>query len=64
MPLYEYHCLDCNAEFEAITSFANADKVACESCGSQHVERVASAFACSMQGGGGSAAIPACGGGG
>ena len=65
MPLYEYHCQDCHAEFEALTSFANADNVACEKCGSQHVERVASAFACSMQGAGGtSAPLPACGGGG
>ena len=54
MPLYEYHCLDCDAEFEAIVSFRDADNVACERCGSARVERVASAFACSVGGSGGS----------
>lgn len=66
MPMYEYRCRDCHAEFEAITSFANADNVACEACGSLNVERIASAFACSMSSAGSSAGAPAppCGGGG
>jgi putative FmdB family regulatory protein len=62
MPLYEYHCQDCNADFEAITSFANADNVVCESCGGKRVERVASSFACAISGGGAAGAtLPPCG---
>lgn len=59
MPLYEYHCSDCGAEFEAIVSFKNADAVACERCGGAHVERLASAFACTAPSAGGSGA-PTC----
>lgn len=44
MPLYEYHCNACGLEFEALVTFAEADSVSCELCGSEKVERLASSF--------------------
>ena len=66
MPLYEYHCNACGLEFEALVSFAEADSVACELCGSAKVERLASSFSscCDSASGTGSGgakpAKPAC----
>ena len=57
MPLYEYKCQDCGAEFEALVSFSARDDVACEQCGSVNVERLVSDFASSSESGGG---YPAC----
>ena len=46
MPLYEYRCADCGAEFEEL---AGADETpACPSCHSTHTIRLLSA--CSHQG--------------
>jgi putative FmdB family regulatory protein len=65
MPIYEYHCEACGADFEAIVAFRDADAVECEKCGSPRVQRAASMFACSMEAsGGGGGPLPACGGGG
>ena len=44
MPLYEYRCPDCGHEFEELVSFADADNVACQHCGSDNVERLMSGF--------------------
>ena len=34
MPIYEYRCADCGAEFESIRSVARADDpIDCKSCG-------------------------------
>jgi putative FmdB family regulatory protein len=49
MPLYEYSCAACGFSFEAISSFARADQVPCEACGSPQVERLASVFASSIE---------------
>ena len=36
MPIYEYYCSECGAEFERIRSVSQADEPAtCEKCGSQ-----------------------------
>ena len=36
MPIYEYYCADCGAEFEMIRPVSQADELAtCEKCGSQ-----------------------------
>lgn len=48
MPLYEYHCENCNADFEALVSFKNADKQKCIVCGSPKVKRANSTFASNL----------------
>ncbi|OQY22279.1 MAG: hypothetical protein B6I34_06155 [Anaerolineaceae bacterium 4572_32.1] len=46
MPLYEYHCADCDATFEALRSMNQADEtIACRHCNSLHTSRVFSTFA-------------------
>jgi putative FmdB family regulatory protein len=45
MPLYEYHCTDCEAQFEALVPFSQADSITCERCAGHSVERLASTFA-------------------
>jgi putative FmdB family regulatory protein len=45
MPLYEYSCPLCGAEFEEIVPSSRADSVACPACGSKRAERKLSAFA-------------------
>lgn len=49
MPLYEYCCKDCGAEFEEIVPVARADQVVCNVCGSKKIERLASSFSCSIK---------------
>jgi putative FmdB family regulatory protein len=41
MPLYDYHCEDCDTTFEIRLTFAEADTAhpACPTCGSEHVTR-------------------------
>lgn len=62
MPLYEYKCEECGHEFEELVSFAQADEVPCEQCGSRRTQRLASTF-CGSAGSGDDDA-PACLGGG
>ncbi len=46
MPLYEYVCKKCGAEFEELTRSSNSgEAVACRACGSRSVTRLLSAFA-------------------
>ncbi|RLE17323.1 MAG: zinc ribbon domain-containing protein [Acidobacteria bacterium] len=46
MPIYEYHCNDCNADFEQLVfSSSQADRVPCSKCGSTNVERKVSSVA-------------------
>lgn len=63
MPLYEYVCKKCGARFEEMTTFAKADEMTCIECGSKKVERLASTFACSTDGGD-LDQLPSCGTGG
>jgi putative FmdB family regulatory protein len=42
MPLYEFECLSCRHEFEALVR--GSDRPACPACGSQELQRLASAF--------------------
>ena len=45
MPLYEYHCADCNITFEALRPMKEADApIACEHCESEHTGRTLSLF--------------------
>ncbi len=45
MPLHEYLCQDCQARFEAITSAARADQVACPMCRGVQTRRLISVIA-------------------
>ncbi|MCC7478857.1 zinc ribbon domain-containing protein [bacterium] len=63
MPLYEYHCEACGADFEALVSFSKADSVSCELCGSEKVQRVNSTFAAARSDSGSSGfqgCLPSC----
>jgi putative FmdB family regulatory protein len=41
MPLYDYHCKDCDSTFEVRLTFAEADNAhpVCPKCASEHVNR-------------------------
>ena len=63
MPIYEYRCKECAAEFEQLRSMREADQNAtCPSCGSEQGERKMSSFA-SGGGNGGGGCAPSGGGG-
>jgi putative FmdB family regulatory protein len=50
MPLYEYRCKKCGAQFEALV--ANSDsRPACKACGSRSLEKLLSAFSAKVGGG-------------
>jgi putative FmdB family regulatory protein len=56
MPIYEYRCPDCSAEFEELTGSANGDAaVTCRQCASVRVTRILSTFA--VRGNNGAAAL-------
>ncbi len=45
MPLYEYACLDCRSQFDALRSINDADQpIACPDCESMHTSRRLSLF--------------------
>lgn len=51
MPLYEYFCHDCNARFELLTSYQNADAgIICQECHSPRVRRLLSVVARTRKG--------------
>jgi putative FmdB family regulatory protein len=43
MPIYEYHCLKCGKDFEALV-FKN-EEVSCPACGSKELQKKFSVFA-------------------
>jgi len=45
MPIYEYRCEHCGAQFEELTSAAAATQVRCRQCNGRRVTRLLSAFA-------------------
>jgi putative FmdB family regulatory protein len=47
MPMYEFKCVDCGAEFEELASLSEvkAGEVPCPDCDSKQVERQMSTFA-------------------
>ena len=62
MPIYEYRCSRCGADFELIVR--SDTKIACETCGSEEVEKKFSSFAVGTSTvGGAPSCAPACGGG-
>lgn len=51
MPLYEYYCHDCNARFDLLTSYQNADtNIICQECHSPRVRRLLSVVAKTRKG--------------
>ncbi len=66
MPLYEYHCPDCEQDFERVVRFLDAEKPqACPCCGETNTHRRISAIAAPGRGysGGESASASNCSGG-
>jgi putative FmdB family regulatory protein len=65
MPIYEYQCKECGAEFSRLQSMSStAEGVSCPKCGSDSVERKLSTFASTSSGaaaGGEACAAPGCG---
>ncbi len=49
MPMYEYRCLDCGAEFEELVR-SDDEQVECEDCDSDKVQRKMSTFAMKTSG--------------
>ncbi|MDR3606901.1 MAG: zinc ribbon domain-containing protein [Oligoflexia bacterium] len=50
MPLYEYHCDDCDADFEQLTSERDPDQGKCPKCHKNHTHRLISKFRVGGQG--------------
>jgi putative FmdB family regulatory protein len=45
MPIYEYHCNDCNTDFEQfVRSMLAQETITCPDCGGQHVKKAISLF--------------------
>ncbi len=44
MPIYEYQCQDCGAEFELLVSLGSDKKPACPECGSINLKKKISRF--------------------
>ena len=60
MPIYEYHCNQCNHDFERLV-FRSSEKISCPGCKSKKVTRIMSAFAFSSGGKFKSTADSSCG---
>ena len=55
MPIYEYHCTDCDDHFERLVrSMFSKELIICPKCGSQHVNKSFSLFGTSGGSSGGS----------
>ena len=62
MPIYEYRCLDCKNDFEAILwNSSDQESVRCPKCDGKEVVRVLSLFSKSCGSGSGSQLKPNCG---
>jgi putative FmdB family regulatory protein len=61
MPIYEYRCEDCGSKFEKLVRrAAEADGLACPSCGQKHLTQELSTFAAHANGSSKSPEMPAC----
>ena len=45
MPIYEYHCADCDNSFETLIRPGHDDEALCPSCSSVNISREMSVFA-------------------
>ncbi len=59
MPIYEYKCAKCGAEFEKLVLNVST-KVECGNCGSKRVERQLSVFAAKVESGSSCPAESSC----
>lgn len=51
MPMYEFHCDQCEEEFEEILSIQDGlDEVVCPACGSHDIHKLLSGFTMSTSG--------------
>ncbi|MBW2645967.1 MAG: zinc ribbon domain-containing protein [Deltaproteobacteria bacterium] len=48
MPIYEYHCMKCDKDFEVLVM--GKEKVACPSCKGKKVQRLLSGFSSKCEG--------------
>ena len=61
MPIYEYHCRECDNRFERLVSMSTKDTdVECPACQKKDVERVLSVFAARAGAGPASAGRASC----
>lgn len=61
MPIYEYRCNACKAEFEKLV-FGSNPEVVCEKCGSANTEKLLSRFGMGRSSGEASSGGSGCGG--
>ena len=52
MPIYEFSCQNCNAEFEIVLSFSDSTMPVCPKCASSNVQRLLSRPAIHFKGSG------------
>ncbi len=58
MPIFEYKCQKCGADFDELDSISNRDKPhKCPACGSRRSERQLSVFSASLGEGGGGGSV-------
>lgn len=61
MPLYEYICLDCRTQFDALRSIKDADApIACKDCQGENTSRMLSLFYAHSDGRAVTQSAPAC----
>lgn len=63
MPIYEFHCDDCQRDFEELV-FNSSHKVACPDCGGENCEKLMSAASFRSKGADGATVSSSAGGGG
>ena len=53
MPIFEFHCSDCNSGFEEYfhRSLTGSEKIVCPDCGSENVEKRMSVFSADVPAG-------------
>ncbi len=56
MPIFEYHCSDCDTRFEELVLNRASEPAACRECGGSSVEKVFSTFSAQTSRGSGAAA--------
>lgn len=52
MPIYEYHCQACNHQLEALQKMSDAELRDCPQCGAAQLQKLISASAFRLKGGG------------
>jgi putative FmdB family regulatory protein len=60
MPLYEFHCEECDRNFELLVSSSRQRDTACPHCGSNRLTKQFSTFATSVASSGSSSLPEAC----